>query len=55
VWKSKFAPFYWTLTIRRGIRLAAVRKDEEAFQNERTSAAEGFQKIGFHPVEIMKT
>jgi heme-degrading monooxygenase HmoA len=33
----------------------AVWKDEEAFQNARKSAAEGFQKIGFNPPEIMKS
>ena len=32
----------------------AVWKDEEAFQNAKKSAAEGFKKIGFNPPEIMK-
>jgi heme-degrading monooxygenase HmoA len=32
----------------------AVWKDEEAFQNAKKSAAEGFKKIGFDPPEIMK-
>jgi heme-degrading monooxygenase HmoA len=33
----------------------AVWKDEEAFQNAKKSAAEGFKKIGFNPPEIMKS
>jgi len=33
---------------------SAVWKDEEAFQNAKKSAAEGFKKIGFNPPEIMK-
>ena len=32
----------------------AVWKDEEAFQNAKKAAAEGFKKIGFNPPEIMK-
>jgi len=32
----------------------AVWQDEEAFQNAKKSAAEGFKKIGFNPPEIMK-
>lgn len=32
----------------------AVWKDEEAFQNAKKAAAEGFKKIGFNPQEIMK-
>ena len=32
----------------------AVWKDEEAFQNAKKNAAEGFKKIGFNPPEIMK-
>lgn len=31
----------------------AVLKDEEAFQNAKKSAAEGFKKIAFNPAEIM--
>ncbi len=33
----------------------AVWKDEEAFQNAKKSAAEGFKMIGFNPPEIMKS
>ena len=33
----------------------AVWKDEQAFQNARKSAVEGFKKIGFDPPEIMKS
>lgn len=32
----------------------AVWKDEDAFQNAKKAAAEGFKKIGFNPAEIMK-
>ncbi len=40
---------------RHNVVTTAVWKDEEAFQNARKSAAEGFKKIGFNPPEIMKT
>ena len=36
------------------VMTTAVWKDEEAFHNAKTSAAEGFKKIGFNPPEIMK-
>lgn len=39
---------------RHNIVTTAVWKDEEAFQNAKRSAAEGFKKIGFNPPEIMK-
>jgi heme-degrading monooxygenase HmoA len=39
---------------RRNIVTTAVWKDEDAFQNARKNAAEGFEKIGFNPAEIMK-
>lgn len=39
---------------RHSVITTAVWKDEEAFQNARKSAAEGFKKIGFNPPEIMK-
>jgi len=32
----------------------AVWKDEEAYRNAKSAAAEGFRKIGFNPQEIMK-
>jgi heme-degrading monooxygenase HmoA len=38
----------------RNVVTSAVWKDEEAFQNAKKSAAEGFKKIGFNPPEIMK-
>jgi hypothetical protein len=40
---------------RHHVVTTAVWKDEEAFQNAKKSAAEGFQRIGFNPPEIMKT
>ena len=40
---------------RHNVVTTAVWKDEEAFQNARRSAAEGFQRIGFNPSEIMKS
>jgi heme-degrading monooxygenase HmoA len=39
---------------RNNVVTTAVWKDEEAFQNAKKSAAEGFKKIGFNPQEIMK-
>ena len=39
---------------RHNVVTTAVWKDQEAFQNARRSAAEGFKKIGFNPQEIMK-
>ena len=39
---------------RHNVLTTAVWKDEEAFQNAKKSAAEGFKKIGFDPPEIMK-
>jgi heme-degrading monooxygenase HmoA len=39
---------------RHNVVTIAVWKDEEAFQNAKKSAAEGFKKIGFNPPEIMK-
>ncbi|HLJ88357.1 MAG TPA: hypothetical protein VKZ53_16170 [Candidatus Angelobacter sp.] len=33
----------------------AVWRDEDAFQNAKKSAAEGFKKIGFNPPEVMRT
>lgn len=39
---------------RHNVMTTAVWKDEEAFQNAKRSAAEGFRKIGFNPPEIMK-
>lgn len=39
---------------RHNIVTTAVWKNEEAFQNAKKSAAEGFKKIGFNPPEIMK-
>ena len=39
---------------RHNVVTTAVWKDEEAFQNAKKSAAEGFRKIGFNPPEIMK-
>ena len=42
------------VTSRQNVVTTAVWKDEEAFQNAKRSAAEGFKKIGFDPPEIMK-
>ena len=42
------------ITSRQNVVTTAVWKDEEAFQNAKKSAAEGFKKIGFNPPEIMK-
>jgi heme-degrading monooxygenase HmoA len=39
---------------RHNVVTTAVWKDEEAFQNAKKSAAEGFKKTGFNPPEIMK-
>jgi heme-degrading monooxygenase HmoA len=39
---------------RHNVVTTAVWKNEEAFQNAKKSAAEGFQKIGFNPPEIMR-
>lgn len=39
---------------RHNIVTTAVWKNEEAFQNAKRNAAEGFKKIGFNPQEIMK-
>ena len=39
---------------RHNVMTTAVWRDEEAFQNAKKSAAEGFKKIGFNPPEIMK-
>lgn len=39
---------------RNNVVTTAVWKDEEAFQNAKKSAAEGFKNIGFNPQEIMK-
>jgi heme-degrading monooxygenase HmoA len=39
---------------RHNVVTTAVWRDEEAFQNAKKSAAEGFKKIGFDPPEIMK-
>ena len=39
---------------RRNIVTTAVWKDEEAFQNAKKAAADGFKKIGFSPAEIMR-
>ena len=39
---------------RHNVLTTAVWLDEEAFQNARKSAAEGFKKIGCTPAEIMK-
>lgn len=39
---------------RNNVVTTAVWKDEEAFQNAKKSAADGFKKIGFNPPEIMK-
>ena len=41
-------------TSRQNVVTTAVWKDEEAFQNAKKSAAEGFKRIGFNPPEIMK-
>ena len=40
---------------RHNVVTTAVWKDEEAFQNAKKSAAEGFKKIGFNPQEIMRS
>ena len=40
---------------RHNVFTTAVWKDEEAFQNAKRSAAEGFKQIGFEPPKIMKT
>jgi heme-degrading monooxygenase HmoA len=42
------------VTSRHNIVTTAIWKDEEAFQNAKKSAAEGFKKIGFNPAEIME-
>ena len=39
---------------RNNVVTTAVWRDEEAFQNAKKSAAEGFKKIDFNPPEIMK-
>ena len=39
---------------RNNIVTTAVWKDEQAFQGAKKRAAEGFEKIGFNPQEIMK-
>jgi heme-degrading monooxygenase HmoA len=39
---------------RHNVVTTAIWKDEAAFQNARKSAAEGFQRIGFNPPEIMR-
>ncbi len=39
---------------RHNVVTTAVWKDEEAFQNAKKSASEGFKKIAFNPPEIMK-
>ncbi len=39
---------------RQNVLTTAVWKDEEAYQNAKRSASEGFKKIGFNPPEIMK-
>jgi heme-degrading monooxygenase HmoA len=39
----------------QNVLTTAVWKDEEAFQNAKKCADEGFKKIGFNPPEIMKT
>jgi len=39
---------------RHNVVTTAVWQDEEAFQNAKKSAAEGFQKIGFNPPKILK-
>jgi len=36
---------------RHNVVTTAVWKDEEALQNAKKSAAEGFQRIGFNPPE----
>lgn len=40
---------------RHNVVTTAVWRDEEAFQNAKKSAVEGFQRIGFNPQEIMKS
>ena len=42
------------LTSPQNVVTTAVWKDEEAFQNAKKSAAEGFRKMGFNPLQIMK-
>ena len=37
------------------VMTTAVWKDEDAYQNAKKTAAEGFKKIGFNPQEIMKS
>ena len=39
---------------RHNVVTTAVWQDEEAFQNAKQTATEGFQKIGFNPPRIMK-
>jgi heme-degrading monooxygenase HmoA len=39
---------------RHNVVTSAVWRDEEAFQNAKKSAAEGFKRTGFNPPEIMK-
>ena len=39
---------------RHNVVTTAVWRDQEAFQNAKKTAAEGFKKIGFNPPEIMK-
>ena len=39
---------------RNNVVTSAVWKNEEAYQNAKTTAAEEFKRIGFHPLEIMK-
>lgn len=39
---------------RNDVVTTAIWKDEEAFQNAKASAAEGFKKVGFNPAESMK-
>jgi heme-degrading monooxygenase HmoA len=39
---------------RNSVVTTAVWKDEEAFQNAKRSATEGFKKIGFNPQDTMK-
>lgn len=40
---------------RHNVVTTAVWQDEEAYQNAKKAAAEGFKKIGFNPPEIMKS
>jgi heme-degrading monooxygenase HmoA len=39
---------------RHNVVTTAVWKDEDAFQDAKKSAAEGFKRISFNPPEIMK-